>query len=121
VKLYEVVQQTNNLWIAQREQTFVPTGIGSTTRMSVALTTGDFNGDYITEIALAYGVMVQDNNGGQPDTWLRLFRVGDDLATSPETPNWLEKLVLLPAFYQSTESINQLANPDLDAGDVDGN
>lgn len=121
VKVYQVVPDGSTYWIYPKEQTFVPTGLDGSTRMSIALTTGDFNGDYIKEIALAYGIQITDNNGGEEDTWLRLFRVGDDTLNTPGAPDWLEKTVLLPQVYSATESINQLANLDLDAGDVDGN
>jgi hypothetical protein len=121
VKVYQVVADGNGYFIYPREQTFVPTGLDGSTRMAIALTTGDFNGDYVMEIALAYGIQIANNNGGEEDTWLRLFRVGDDTLNTPGAPDWLEKTVLLPQVYSATESINQLANLDLDAGDVDGN
>ncbi|MFM9986086.1 MAG: T9SS type A sorting domain-containing protein [Flavobacteriales bacterium] len=106
--------------ITAKQQTFVPTNITSNERMTIALTSGDFNNDYIKEIALAYGIQVQDNPGNVPDTWLRLFRVGDDVVNTPFPIDWLEKTVLLPETYETTKSINHLQNLDLDAGDVDG-
>lgn len=116
VKVYDATFSA----ITPKQKTFVPTGITSSTRMTVAITTGDFNNDFIKEIALMYGIQVNDNNGSTPDTWLRLFRVGDDVGNTPTPIDWLEKTVLLPATYESVESINTLANLDLDAGDVDG-
>lgn len=116
VKVYDATFNA----IIPKEQTFVPTNITSNVRMTIALTSGDFNNDYIKEIALAFGIQVQDNPGNTPDTWLRLFRVGDDVVNTTTTIDWLERTVLLPEVYATTKSINQLQNLDLDAGDVDG-
>ena len=119
VKVYDVTMSGGVATIIPREKTYVPTTISSGERMTIALTTGDFNNDFIQEIALAYGYQVTDG-AGDPDTWLRIFRVGDDSLNTPGVPDWLEKTVLLPQYYESTESNDQLTNLDLDAGDVDG-
>lgn len=120
VKVYDVSMGNGVATITPREKTFVATNFSSNDRVTVALTSGDFNNDYIKEIALAYGHQVQDNNGNTPDTWLRLFRVGDDTLNTPGAPDWLEKTILLPQSFESVESIDFLNNLDLDAGDVDG-
>jgi hypothetical protein len=120
VKVYDVQMSGPNGSFIPKEKTYVSTDWSSNTTVSVALTTGDFNHDFIEEIALAYGRVVPNNNGSTPDTFIRLFRVGDDTGTTPEPVDWLEKTVLLDAVFESVKSINYLQHLDLDAGDLDG-
>lgn len=120
VKVYDVVMSGSTATLIPREKTYVPTSLPTNSRMTIALTSGDFNGDFVFELALAYGTMITDNNGNTPDTWLRLFRVGDDTLNTPGGNDWLEKTILLPDYYESVESINELQALDLDAGDMNG-
>jgi len=120
VKVYDVVMSGASATLIPREKTYVPTNWASNTTVTIALTTGDFTGDYIEEIALAYGRVVPNNNGNTPDTFMRLFRVGDDIVNTPGEPDWLEKTILLDAVFEQVMSINELMHLDLDAGDVDG-
>lgn len=121
VKVYDVQMSGANATIIPKEKTYVPTNWAANTMVSIALTTGDFNGDFIEEIALAYGRVVPNNPGNTPDTFIRLFRVGDDIVNTPEPIDWLEKTILLAATYEAVMSVNGLTHLDLDAGDVNGN
>ncbi len=105
-----------------QEKVFIPTDVSSNTRMNVALSVGDYNNDLIAEIALCYGYQIANNNGSTPDTFIRMFRVGDDPTTpSPFGAYYLERLELLPTVFSMTKSVNALATLSIDSGDMDGN
>lgn len=121
VKVYDVNAQNGNLIALPRDKRFIPTTQSPNSRMTVALATGDFNNDLVYEIALAYGFMVSNNSGSNPDTFIRMFRVGDDSATVTDEEDFLETLELLPSVFSTTKSVNAMATLEIDAGDMDGN
>lgn len=121
VKVYDVNAQNGNLIALPRDKKFIPTTQSPNSRMTVALATGDFNNDLVYEIALAYGFMINNNSGSNPDTFIRMFRVGDDSATVSDEEDFLETLELLPSVFSTTKSVNAMATLEIDAGDMDGN
>lgn len=117
LKLYAVDVAGGTATLTPRDKVFAPSLIPQGSAMPLAITTGDFNNDFVMEVALAYGYMNAEHPD-QPDTFIRLFRVGDDLATDPDNPDWLERIVDTGSGHVATESIDGLSTLCLDAGDV---
>lgn len=120
LKLYAVQVVGGTATLTPRDKVFAPSVIPTGEPMPIAITTGDFNNDFIMEVALAYCYQ-NTEQPGEPDTFIRIFRVGDDQATDPENPDWLERIVDTGGEYATTENVNGLSTLCLDAGDVMNN
>ena len=122
VKVYQVEAGGTAYAFIPKGKVFVSTSQSSNSRMPVSLAVGDFNNDLIFEIALAYGFIIPNNSGSNPDTFIRMFRVANEATTvEAEGPDYLEVLELLPSVFSTTKSVNSLATLDIDSGDMDGN
>ncbi len=120
IKVYDVVDAGGFLTFAPRSKAFVATSQSISSKMSISLAMGDFNNDLIFEIALTYGFMIPNNSGNNPDTFIRMFRVGDNSATPLPENDWLESIELMPAVFSTTKSVDNFSNLDMDAGDMNG-
>jgi hypothetical protein len=122
VKVYRIEESGASYTCIPKGKVFVSTTQSSNTRMPVSLAVGDFNNDLIFEIVLAYGYLIPNNSGSNPDTFVRMFRVANEATTiEADGPDYLEVLELLPSVFSTTKSVNGLATLDIDAGDMDGN
>lgn len=120
LKLYAVQVAGGTATLTPKDKVFAPSVIPANEPVPVAITTGDFNNDFIMEVALAYCF----RNPGQPDEpnlFVRMFRIGDDQATDPGDPDWLERIVDTGNEYATTEDNDNLPTLCLDAGDVMNN
>jgi hypothetical protein len=117
LKLYAVQVAGGNATLFPKDKVFAPSVIPSDVPMPLAITTGDFNNDLIMEVALAFGYQ-NTQQPGDPDTFIRMFRVGDDQATDPDDPDWLERIVDTGNEYSATLNTDGLSTLCLDAGDV---
>ncbi len=71
VKVYQLDDSGTSFTFVPKGKVFVSTTQASNSRMPVSLAVGDFNNDLIFEIALAYGFIIPNNSGSNPDTFIR--------------------------------------------------
>lgn len=117
LKLYAVEMAGGSATLVPRDKVFAPSIVPSNEAMPLAITTGDFNNDLIMEVALVFGYQ-NIEEPDEDDTFLRLFRVGDDLSTDPDNPDWLERIVDTGSQHGLSANIDGLSTLNLDAGDV---
>lgn len=110
VKIYKVSGSGSNLTLIPKARMVISDFIASNKEVFVKIACGDFNGDLLQEIAIAYNYQLDSYPSSDPDTYIKVIRVADSTATSPSTPDYLESIIDSGYIYGVNQNENDIYN-----------
>jgi hypothetical protein len=120
LKVYDVQVVGPTYTLVPRDRYVIPSTVSSSLPIALSITTGDLNNDNLLEVALVYGFSLS-SSGSNVDTYIHLFRVGDDVVATPGPSDFLERIVPMPEVFSLQTGNDGLATLEMEAGDLDGN
>jgi hypothetical protein len=85
----------------------------------IKATTGDFNSDLLSEIAVSYNFVLDSYPSPNPDTFIKILMAADVTATSPLQPDYMEALLVSTELYAVNQNGTQQYYFSMDAADID--
>jgi len=118
-KIYIVDGSGSAFTITPKAKNYIDNSISRTKMVYIKATTGDFNGDLLSEIAVSYNFQLDNYPSANPDTYIKVLSAADSTATSPFQPDYTESLIVSDELYTTNQNENLLYNFSIDAADID--
>jgi len=118
-KVYIVSGSGVSFTITPKAKSIFESDIVKTKIVYIKATTGDFNGDLLSEVAVSYNYKLDNYPSPDPDTFIKVLMAADSTATNPFQPDYTETLIVSNELYTTNQNVNNLYNFSMDAADID--
>jgi len=118
-KIYIISGSGSALTVIPKAKSIFDNTIPRNKMVYIKATTGDFNSDLLSEIAVSYNYVLDSYPSPNPDTFIKVLMAADSTATSPLQPDYTEVLLVSPELYTINQNENLQYNFSMDAADID--